>query len=187
MIMTRLRAATLVAATLAMGFVASVFVFYSNTIMPGLRSTDDRTFVAAFQQIDEAIINPLFIGFGFVGALVLTGLAGALQWGAGRRSALPWIVAAFVLYLAAFVITIAVNVPLNDDIKAAGDPDRIADLAAVRDEFKESTWVAWNHVRSVVSAIAFGCLAWALVVFGRTTAVDDDTAAAPVAVPEQRS
>jgi uncharacterized membrane protein len=168
MTMEQLRAASLVAATLAMGFVASIFVFYSNTIMPGLRSTDDRTFVAAFQQIDEAIVNPLFLGFGFVGALVLTALAGALQLRAGRRSALPWIAAALVLYLVAFVITLAVNVPLNDDIKAAGDPDQIADLAAVRDDFKESTWVAWNHVRSAVSAIAFGCLAWALVLFGRT-------------------
>jgi uncharacterized membrane protein len=167
--MERLRAASLVAATLAMGFVASIFVFYSNTIMPGLRSTDDRTFVTAFQQIDEAIINPLFLGFGFVGALVLTALAGALQLRAGRSSTLPWIVAALVLYLAAFIITVAVNVPLNDDLKAAGDPERISDLAAVRDDFKESTWVAWNHVRSVLSAVAFGCLAWALVRFGRAT------------------
>lgn len=170
--MERVRAASLVVATLSMGFVASVFVFYSNTVMPGLRSTDDRTFVTAFQQLDEAIINPLFLGFGFVGALVLTALAGALQLRANGRSGavLRWIGVALVLYLAAFVITIAVNVPLNDDIKAAGDPDRIADLAAVRDDFKESTWVAWNHVRSVLSAVAFGCLAWALVLFGRNTA-----------------
>jgi uncharacterized membrane protein len=186
MTMEQLRAASLVAATLATGFVASIFVHWSNTIMPGLRSTDDRTFVTAYQQLDDAITNPLFLGFGFVGALLLTGLAGALQLSAGRRSALPWIAAAFVLYLAAFVITIGVNEPLNEEVRNAGDPDRIADLAAVRDDLKESTWVAWNHVRSVASAIAFGCLAWALVVFGRTTPAGGD-ASARAAVPEQRS
>jgi uncharacterized membrane protein len=78
-------------------------------------------------------------------------------------------VAALVLYLAAFVITIAVNVPLNDAIKAAGDPDRISDLAGVRERFDEARWAAWNLVRVVTSLGAFACLAWALVVFGRET------------------
>jgi uncharacterized membrane protein len=166
----RIRTAALVAATLSMGFVASIFVHWSNTIMPGLRSTDDRTFVTAYQQLDDAITNPLFLGFGFLGALLLTALAGALQLPAGRsRSrALPWIGTALVLYLAAVVITFAVNEPLNVEIRDAGDPSQIADLAAVRDSFKESTWVVWNHIRSVLSAAAFGCLAWALVEHGRT-------------------
>jgi uncharacterized membrane protein len=187
LIMQRFRTITLVAATLATGFVASIFVHWSNTIMPGLRSTDDRTFVIAFQQLDDAITNPLFLGFGFTGALLFTGLAGALQWRTGRRTVLPWVVAAFVLYLVAFVSTMAVNVPLNEDlVAAAGDPDRIADFAAVRDELKESTWVAWNHVRAVASALAFGCLAWALVVYGRTSG-GADAGADRVAVPEQRS
>jgi uncharacterized membrane protein len=51
--------------------------------------------------------------------------------------------------------------PLNDELADAGNPDRIADLAAVRDDF-EDPWVAWNIVRTVVSTLALGCLAWAL-------------------------
>jgi uncharacterized membrane protein len=66
------------------------------------------------------------------------------------------------------VITMAVNVPLNDAIKAAGDPDRIGDLAAVRERFDETRWAAWNLVRVATSVAAFGCLAWALVVHGRS-------------------
>jgi uncharacterized membrane protein len=97
---------------------------------------------------------------------VLTLLAALAHLG---HDALPWIVAALVLYLAAFVITIAVNVPLNDAIKAAGDPDRISDLAGVRERFDEARWAAWNLVRVVTSLGAFACLAWALVVFGRET------------------
>ena len=85
------------------------------------------------------------------------------------RSVLPWIVAAFALYLVVVVITMAVHVPLNDDIKAAGNPERIADLAAVRDAFHETRWVAWNIVRAQATTVAFGCLTWALVLHGRTT------------------
>ena len=126
-----LRGAVLVVAAMSMGLMAGVFGLYANTIMPGLRRTDDRTFIGAFQAIDRAIINPLFMAT-FVGALLTTGLAAALHVADDVRSVLPWCVAAFVLYLWVFVSTIAVNVPLNDGIKAAGDPDHIDDPAAVR-------------------------------------------------------
>jgi len=164
--MDALRAVSLMAATVSMGLVAGVFGLYAHTIMPGLGKTDDRTFVGAFQSIDRAIINPWFIGGGFFGALLFAILAAIAQIG---RDGLPWIAAALVLYLVAFAITIAINVPLNNGIKAAGDPDRIADLAAVRARFNEARWASWNLVRAVASTIAFGLLAWALVLHGRST------------------
>jgi uncharacterized membrane protein len=165
--MTLLRTSTLMGATLTMGLVAGAFALYAHAIMPGLRKTDDRTFVAAFQQMDRAIINPWFMITAFGGAFVLTLVAGIASRG---TPALPWIAAAFGLYLVAVVITIAVNVPLNDAIKAAGDPDRITDLAAVRANFHETRWAAFNLVRVVTTTSAFAALLWALVVHGRTTA-----------------
>jgi uncharacterized membrane protein len=154
---TQLSGAVLAAAVLTMGLVAGVFGLYTHTIMPGLRHTDDRTFVGAFQSMDRAIINPWFMA-AFFGALILTGLAAALHLSGDKRNVLPWIGTAFVLYLIAVVITMAVNVPLNDAIKAAGDPAHIGDLAAVRRHFSEAKWSAWNLVRTVTSTAAFGCL-----------------------------
>jgi uncharacterized membrane protein len=156
---------------MATGLMAGVFGLYANAIMPGLHTTDDRTFVDAFQSIDEAITNPLFLTT-FIGALVVTGVAAALHVRGEGRSVLPWTVAAFVLYLAVFVVTVRVNVPLNDDIKAAGDPDRIADLAAVRERFDETRWTRWNISRAVMSTAALGCLSWALVLHGRVVTRD---------------
>ena len=161
--MTLLRTFTLMGATLTMGLVAGVFALYAHTIMPGLRKTDDRTFVAAFQQTDRAIINPWFMITAFGGALVLTLVAGIANRG---TPALPWIAAAFGLHLVAVAITVTVNVPLNDAIKAAGDPARI-DVAQVRAQFNEARWAAWNLVRVATSGPAFGLLAWALVLCGR--------------------
>lgn len=162
------RGISLVAATITMGLVTGAFALYAHAIMPGLKATDDRTFIGAFQSIDRAIINPWFMAGGFVGALVFTGVAATLHFGSEVRPVLPWIAAAFVLYLAAFVITIAVNVPLNDGLKAAGDPGHVTDLAAVRHRFNEAKWVTWNNVRTAASLAAFGCLTWALVLYGRT-------------------
>jgi uncharacterized membrane protein len=161
-----LRVGSLIVATMAMGIMTGVFQLYAYAVMPGLGRTDDRTFVGAFQSIDRAIINPLFMAT-FLGALLVTALAAALGLGAEGRPALPWIVAALVLYLVVFVITIGINVPLNDGLKAAGAPDRIADLAAVRERFNEARWVRWNVVRAVLTTAAFACLAWALVLYGR--------------------
>ena len=162
-----LRVAALLGATMTIGVGAGVFQLYNFAVMPGLGRTDDRTFVGAFQQIDTAIIGPWLFLF-FFGALGFTALAAALHVGADERSALPWIGGAFVLHLAVVVTTMRINVPLNDEIKAAGDPGRIADLAAVRDRFHEARWVSWNVFRAVASTVAFGCLAWALVLHGRS-------------------
>jgi uncharacterized membrane protein len=107
---------------------STVFALYAHTIMPGLHKTDDRTFVGAFQSIDRAIVNPWFMSTAFLDALVLTSAAAISNRG---TPALPWIVAALALYLSAVLITMAVNVPLNDAVKAAGDPAEI-DVAHVR-------------------------------------------------------
>jgi uncharacterized membrane protein len=173
MTLAQFRGPVLVVATLTMGLMAGVFGLYAHTIMRGLGKTDDRTFVAAFQSMDRAIINPLFM-LTFFGALVFSGVAAVLYLRDDGGSVLPWVTAAFVLYLAVFVITVAVNVPLNDEIKTAGDPDRIADLAAVRDAFHETRWVAWNVVRAIASTVAFVCLAWALVLHGRISSTSTE-------------
>jgi uncharacterized membrane protein len=162
-----LRAVTLLGATITMGLSAGVFALYAHTIMPGLHNTDDRTFVGAFQAIDRAIINPWFMASAFVGPALLAIAATVANLG---RPALPWVAAALALYVITVVITIAVNVPLNDALKAAGDPDRIGDLGHVRERFDEARWAAWNLARVLTTTTAFGLLAWALVVHGRATA-----------------
>ena len=160
-----LRLTTLMGAIFAMGMAGGAFALYAHTIMPGLRKTDDRTFVAAFQQIDRAIINPWFMITAFGGALVLTVAAGLTSRG---TPAFPWIAAAFGLYLVAVIVTVAVNVPLNDAIKAAGDPAHL-DAAQVRAQFGEVRWAAANLLRVATTVPAFALLTWALVLCGRAT------------------
>jgi uncharacterized membrane protein len=159
------RTGSLIAAALTTGLAAGLFYAYSYSVMPGLGRADDRTFVTAMQRINVAILNGWF-ALCFAGALVFTALAAALHVPAGGRSALPWIVAALVLYVVVLGVTFTVNVPLNNELDAAGDPDQVADLAAVRGRF-EAAWVRWNIVRTAANVASFGCLLWALVLHGR--------------------
>jgi uncharacterized membrane protein len=162
-----LRALSLIGGTLAIGVMAGVFFTYSVAVMPGLRRTDDRTFVGAFQSIDRSIERaPTLLAL--FGGLACVVAAVALHFEDGHRSTLPWLIAAAVLYAAVVVITGAVNVPRNTAIKAAGDPAAI-DLVAVRARFDEAWWLRWNHVRLALNLGALGCMGWALVLFGRTS------------------
>lgn len=163
--MFALRVTALIAATMTTGLMAGVFGLYQHSIMQGLARTDDRTFVGAFQAVDRALYNPWFMG-SFFGALLLTGAAAFLNPG---RRVLPWVLVALVLYLVVVVITLAINVPLNDALRAAGDPDQIADLAAVRERFNEGRWLAFNLFRTIATTAAFGFLCWALVTRGQTS------------------
>jgi uncharacterized membrane protein len=164
------------AALVAMALVAGLIYTFSVAVMPNLAGADDRTFVATMQRFNE---NPAF-PLSFTGALVLTALAAVLQRRHGPEVAVRWTVAALVLYGIVVAVTFGINIPLNDEIDRAGDPDRIADLAHVRDRF-EGPWVAANIVRTLLSTAAVAALARALFLHGRSTA--DRTAGASAGEP----
>jgi uncharacterized membrane protein len=73
---------------------------------------------------------------------------------------------ASAFYTVMVVVTFAVHISLNEELKEARDPARIENLAAVRDDFV-TPWVARDIVRTLASTATFGSLAWALVLRGR--------------------
>jgi uncharacterized membrane protein len=146
-----------------MGLIAGVFYIFACDIMPSLARSDDRVYIEVMQNINDVIQNPVFF-LSFMGALLLTAISawqvrsfGRLRW---------WVWAALIAYALTFLFTVVVNIPLNNRLADAGDPAKIADPAAVRQKF-EDAWVAWNVVRALLSTIALGCLARALVLYGR--------------------
>jgi len=159
----------LVATTVATGLLAGFFYSYACSVMPGLARADDRTLVDGMQQINEAILNPIFF-LTFMGAPALN----LATWLVLRRArgrdvrddeVVRWILIGLGLSLLGFVVTMALNVPLNDDLAAAGEPGKIADIAAVRDDFL-GPWVVWNIVRALAITGSFVALVWSLVLRG---------------------
>ncbi|RII09685.1 hypothetical protein DSC45_29710 [Streptomyces sp. YIM 130001] len=139
------------------GLLAGVFADWSNTIMPGLGDLDDRTFVLAFQSLDDAINNPLFLG-AFTVAPLLIALCAVLRWRTGRRAMLWWILGGLLSYVVVALITFGVHLPLNEDIGAVGRPENAAAAAAARDQLDEAAWTTWNTVRALAATLSFGCL-----------------------------
>ncbi|MEU9235224.1 anthrone oxygenase family protein [Streptomyces subrutilus] len=166
--MSRRRTAALVAATVTSGLTAGLFASVSYAVMPALGRGDDRTFVEVMQNINEVILNPVFLGV-FLGGLA-SGVASAVMHRRTADKALrAWVLAGAAGYLVMLAITAGVHVPLNYELAAAGDPDRIEDLAALRAAV-EDEWVAWNTARALANTASFACFSWALVLLGRSRA-----------------
>jgi uncharacterized membrane protein len=164
------RTAVLVVAVLSSGILAGFFLTYGFTIMPGLETTDDDVFVAAFQGLERMFgtfeygVNwPVIVGYLGGPAVMVAAIALHRRC----RPLRTWLGAALGLTFATIAITQLVNVPLNDAITAAGDPS-VAEAAPVRTEFREDWWRAWNLARSATAMGAFACLSWALFLHGRT-------------------
>lgn len=160
-----LRTATLLIAAITLGLMAGLFYAYAGSVMPGLRTADDRTVVDVMQRFNAAIQNGLF-GLLFLGALAATATGAYLFRGADVRPVFVPVVVALALYAATLLITFAVNIPLNNRLARSGPPHQIADPAAVRAAFY-GRWVRWNTVRALTCAGAFGAACWALVQYGR--------------------
>jgi uncharacterized membrane protein len=137
---------------------AGTYYTWASGVMPGLARTDDRTFVDAIQEMNRAIVNPVFM-LSFLGAPAVSVVAAIVVGGDARW----WGVAAAALSVATIVITFGGNIPLNNAIDRAGEPDEIADLGAVRRAF-EPGWVRLNAIRAVSSTLATAGFGWAALV-----------------------
>ncbi|MFG2040409.1 DUF1772 domain-containing protein [Dactylosporangium sp. NPDC048998] len=161
----RVAGALLIASVVCMGLMAGLFWGFDISVMPGLGDSDDRTFVTAMQHINADIENGLF-GLVFVAALLLPAAAVVVLFAQRRRGAALWTALATVAYFLVLVLTMGVEVPLNDTLARAGSPDRIPDLHKVRTDF-EGVWVTVNHFRTLLCTIAVAGLGRALSLHAR--------------------
>lgn len=142
---------------LALVLVAGLNVTFATAVMPNLAGADDQTFVTTLQRYNDNAVFPV----SYTIALVLAAAAPLALRRRGPAPAARWAVVAAVLYVVVFVMTMAVNVPLNNEIDAVRDLSDAAALAHVRERF-ETTWVAANAVRTALSIVAAGALVRAL-------------------------
>jgi uncharacterized membrane protein len=148
------RALTLAGATLTTSLIAGVFYAYAVSVNLGLAAQPDAVYVAAMQAINERIQNPVFF-LSFFGAVLF--LLAALGAHSPRpRSGRFWLVAlASALYIGGgFLLTVFVNVPLNEQLAGVAADASAVELARARAGY-EGVWNFWNGVRTVFSSLAF--------------------------------
>ena len=151
------RTLTLAGATLTTGLAAGVFYAYAVSVNLGLAAQPDTSYVATTQAINERIENPLFFA-SFFGALLLLLATFAVHFPRPRLGRF-WLVAlACLLYVGGgFLLTVFVNVPLNEQLAAVDPSAPVQVLSEARDAY-EGPWDFWNSVRTMFSFLAFVAL-----------------------------
>ncbi len=157
----RARTLSLFAATAALGLIAGFFYTYEVSVMRGFARLSDADFISAMQAVNATIRNWGFAP-SFFGAVVLLLIAAALHWREWRQLKGMLILAACLLYIGgAFLLTLLINVPMNDWLAAQGPAALMVDAGAIRVQY-EADWVFWNLVRTLASGLAFALTSAAL-------------------------
>jgi uncharacterized membrane protein len=148
--------AVLMLAAFLCSLVAGFLFAFAVVVMPGIGRLDDRDFIRAFQVIDRVIQNnqPLFllVWVGSVLAVVVAAVLGLSALDGADR--LLVIAAALVYLLCVQLPTIAISIPLNNELQKL-DPDTMdeATRTRARNHF-ELRWNRWNAIRTACASLA---------------------------------
>lgn len=154
MYMKILTAAAVVGA-LGCALMAGLMLAFSVAVMPGLRRLPAPQGIASMNSVNSAILNPAF-GLAFFAATAASlGLAVSAPFTWHQPGAVWRLAGGLLFFVGAFVVTMGINVPLNDSL-AAVDPQS-AEGARVWEQF-QATWTGWNHVRTLAATAAAASL-----------------------------
>lgn len=135
------------------GALFGFFYAWVCSTMWGLDVADPRVAVAAMQAMNASVRNAVFAPafFGTPIVLFVTTLALIIT---GQRTAAVWFVAATgVVALLGVVLTMLINVPMNEALGALAVPDDIEAARAIWQNYSPD-WQFWNQIRTV--ATGFG-------------------------------
>lgn len=150
-------------ATIATGLSAGVFYTFSTAINPALAKLSDQNYIAAMQNINRDIQNPLFFA-SFFGAAIFLPWAVYLYRNQKASIVFKALVVSSVLYIVGvFGVTSAANVPLNDALdKVPVATASAQELETARTDYIEP-WNQWHTVRTISSIAAFTAVTVALL------------------------
>lgn len=152
------------ASALSLILAAAMFGFFYAWVcstMWGLDAADPRIAIAAMQAMNASVRNAVFAPV-FFGAAPVVLLTAALAYSAEARVAGLWFAVAGALLAVSVVLTIAVNVPMNEALAVLEVPSDPAQAEAIWDAYSPR-WQVWNITRTVTSGAGVLALGLALM------------------------
>jgi uncharacterized membrane protein len=152
---------TLIITAITTALMAGLFFAWSCSVTPGLARVSTPEYLAAFQSMNRAILNPVFMVC-FMGTVILLPLSTYQQYSQPVSISFWFFLIASVLYIVGvFGVTMAGNVPLNDMLdKFQMQGASLESMEALRNKF-EAPWNKLNMIRtfSSIASITFVILA----------------------------
>lgn len=149
------------------GLSAGLCFTWANTITPGIGRLDDMSYLKSFQQMNRAILNPMFM-ITFFGPSLLGIISLIVSRGESRALIWVLIVAVAVYFFGVVLVTIFGNVPLNNTLDATelSSANRV-DLKTLRDLF-EVKWNRLHGIRTISAVVSFVLLIIRLIQITRS-------------------
>ncbi|AOM77278.1 hypothetical protein BFS30_08950 [Pedobacter steynii] len=141
-------------ATISTALMAGLFFAFSVCINPAFMRLSDSEYILAMQEINLAIVNPIFV-FVFIGSplfLILTVMTYKKQFGSGKFNYL--FVAAVLYVLGCFGVTVLGNIPLNNQLADFSLQGSSAlQIKAMRAAFADA-WNNWHTIRTIAAVLS---------------------------------
>ncbi|WP_136636312.1 DUF1772 domain-containing protein [Pseudooceanicola onchidii] len=144
------------------GAIFGFFYAWVCSTMWGLDAADPRIAIGAMQAMNASVRNAVFFPAFFLTGPVLL-ITAVIAARAGRRASAQLFAAAGLLYvLGGTILTMAVNVPMNEALALVDVPATLEQARAVWADYS-GPWQVFNQIRTVASGVALGLTGLALL------------------------
>lgn len=138
---------------LSVGAIFGFFYAWVCSTMWGLDEADPRVAIAAMQAMNASVRNAVFFPAFFL-TPVLLALTAMVAWSLTRRlPALFFGASATVYFCGAFLVTAAINVPMNEALAVVTVPTDAETARRVWQDYSQP-WQTWNTIRTAFSGTA---------------------------------
>lgn len=145
---------TIIISIVLTGLTAGLCFTWTNAITPGIGQLDDLGFLLSFQQMNRAIINPIFLII-FFGPFISNSYVAFLKYQHQEASFWIFLAASLTFTIGVVFITILKNVPLNEVLDKTNLADAsLEELKMLRKRF-ENPWKQWHFIRTISSTTSF--------------------------------
>lgn len=152
-----MRIVTLILVLSSLLLSAAIFGFFYAWVcstMWGLDAADPRIAIQAMQAMNASVRNGVFAPAFFGTPILLAATAGVLWNQKFRKSASLFALSGAVYFCFGLVLTMVVNVPMNEALATVVMPDKIAEAHQIWQDYSP-TWQFWNQTRTIASGISF--------------------------------
>lgn len=136
---------------------AAIFGFFYAWVcstMWGLDAADPRIAIRAMQAMNASVRNAIFAP-AFFGTPVVLGVTALVLWQQNNvKSASLFAASAGVYFCFGMLLTMLINVPMNESLATIIVPDNVQKAREIWLEYSP-TWQFWNVARTVASGFSF--------------------------------
>ncbi len=132
----------------------------------GLDAADPRVAISAMQAMNASVRNIVFAPAFFGTPFVLLFTAVLARSAGAPRPALAFAAAGILYLLGGMILTMAVNVPMNEALGALSVPENREDAAAIWSAYSPR-WQVFNTLRTLASGGTLLLTGWGLLALGK--------------------